>query len=244
MKKNKYKFGKCRLCLQDKDLCNSHIIPKFVFKKIKKGGTDFIVVQSGKDAYKSQREYREHLLCLKCEKIIHKFETYASSSLYNFKKFSQINNDKVTVKNIDYEKFKLFQLSILWRGHITSIEAFKDVKLDSENSEILRNMILNKDPGDEHEFGCTLFGITLQNKLQPQLMLNPGNFSVGPNKVIYYTFGGFRWHFIITRSRENIPIRFWSIDKNNQLIFKLRDLFDFPDFRTFFSSNFPSNLRA
>ena len=241
MKKNKQ--GKCKLCHINTELCYSHIIPKFVFKKIKYGSKDFILKEDGKrETLKVQREYREYILCLKCEKLISKNETYISNVLYNYKKIITPDNDRITIQKVNYKRFKLFQLSILWRGSVSAYDAFENGKLEPEHAEKLRLMILNQDPGEEYEFGCKLFGITLQNKLQTQLIINPGNFSIKSYKIIHYTFGGFKWHFILANDWEKIPNNYWSIHKNNELYFILRDMFDFPDFNNFILGNFPIKL--
>jgi hypothetical protein len=177
----------------------------------------------------SQREYREHLLCKDCESKFNTYETYVSNVLYNFKKFFNQEGDVVTVYNVDYKKFKLFQLSMLWRCSVTSIPVFENGKIPEKHEDIIRKMLIDENPGEEFEYSCRLFGLLLRNKLETQFMMNPGFMNVNNLLIVYHTFGGFRWHFVVDNEQTDIPESTYSLKKSNELIYKLIDMTEIPD---------------
>jgi len=71
--------GKCALCLQDRELRNSHILPKWCYARsfnvkhqLKVVGTPDLVGKTMQDGYK------EPLLCDDCEGRFSRWETYAA----------------------------------------------------------------------------------------------------------------------------------------------------------------------
>jgi phage pi2 protein 07 len=235
----KNKIGKCRLCNNTGQLCNSHILPKFIYKKIKGRKTDFLVLSDDpeKRKYKSQKEYREYLLCANCEKKLNRYETYICNVLYNSKKFYDKDGEIVKVYNIDYNKFKLFQLSILWRGSVTSSPVFENGKINIGDEENIRQMLLNENPGDEFEYGCRMFGLLLNGKMEIQFMMNPAYMFIDNYKIVYYTFGGFRWNFIVSKMSKRVPKDLYSITINGELIYKLVDMMNIPDISDIFKKH-------
>ena len=138
-------IDKCKLCLQNKKLCDSHIISEFLFKP----GYDEIhrinelKANTGNSNY-IQKGIREYLLCSDCENLISKWEDYSSILL----KKMEINEKKeaVYLKNINYKYFKLFHLSILWKASIAKGNEFCNVAL-GPHEEKLRKKLLNEDAG-------------------------------------------------------------------------------------------------
>jgi hypothetical protein len=57
--------------------------------------------------------------------------------------------------NYDYSLLKLFSLSILWRAHASSHQAFKKVKLGS-HEPIIRNLLLNNDAGSPDQYSVII----------------------------------------------------------------------------------------
>ena len=73
----------CKLCKKDKNLCNSHIIPDFFFRLLKKSldptkfdYKSFFVLSTEKIPSKKQTGYFEKMLCEKCENQLSEYERY------------------------------------------------------------------------------------------------------------------------------------------------------------------------
>ncbi|GMR18180.1 MAG: hypothetical protein BMS9Abin33_0585 [Gammaproteobacteria bacterium] len=92
-------ISKCKLCHQIKELKDSHVIPSFVGKWLKKTSATgyFIAVDTDDAAERSQDLYKIQLLCIDCEGILNKYETYFASNVFHpFKNgtLSVIANDE------------------------------------------------------------------------------------------------------------------------------------------------------
>ncbi|WP_288879237.1 hypothetical protein [Pedobacter panaciterrae] len=106
--------------------------------------------------------YEKPFLCDECEDKIDKWESYAEKVLNGTTHF----NTPVTkstadpliqvIENIDYKKFKLFLLSILWRSSASTHEFFREVSLGKEHQGRMAEMLINEDPGEENEYPVML----------------------------------------------------------------------------------------
>ncbi len=154
--------GICKLCLQEKLLLKkSHIIPDFMYRdgniyhddhtvhKIDFG--QFLKGQFVSSGKQRSAEYEGNILCRECDsEIIQGYEDYAKRVIFgeklNIELIYSISQDEVIVRNIDYTKLKLFFLSVLWRASISSRPFFKEITIDYEKEEELREMILTGNP--------------------------------------------------------------------------------------------------
>ena len=160
------KKGVCKLCKEIKFLCKkSHILPKHTYKILKENGYSLYIDRETIKKEHGKKDYsgifEANILCEDCEKIFNKFETYANNLIYlsrikNTDK--QIIDSKIIISGIgyDYKKIKLYFLSILWRSCISSKEFFNQVRLDDEDEEKIRKMLLDDSPGKEFEFPIIL----------------------------------------------------------------------------------------
>ena len=132
-----------------------------MYKGMKDKGNSFFEVTYNLDNNKSKNrklqkeDYDKNILCEDCDNRILGgiYEDYAKNSMYgnNLKpkiapKCSNYKNpndgtEYSICENIDYVKFKLFLLSILWRASITDRPLFKEVDLGIIHEERIRKMI-------------------------------------------------------------------------------------------------------
>jgi hypothetical protein len=130
-------------------------------------------------------EYEGGILCTDCEnKVLGLYESYASKAMYGgrfsrkeknpvCKKYRNSEGPDFTrVDNIDYAKFKLFLLSILWRASISSREFFAEVNL-GPHEETLRQMILSGNPGNVEDFPVLVATYAQEKKLPLDVITNP-----------------------------------------------------------------------
>lgn len=77
--------SKCKLCHQIKELKDSHVIPSFVGKWLKKTSATgyFIAVDTEGAAERSQDLYKTQLLCNECEGILNQYETYFANHIFH-----------------------------------------------------------------------------------------------------------------------------------------------------------------
>jgi hypothetical protein len=159
----------CQLCLEEKKLLKkSHIIPEFMYKGIFDEQHFMYKVdlnQKNKLSKKPTGIYDKNILCSDCDsRIIGSLETYGSKLIFGGSIsdksrpiFDFSTEGLIKTSNINYACFKLFLLSLLWRGSISSNDFFKNIEL-GPHKEIIRKMILNNDPGEELEYEtCIIF---------------------------------------------------------------------------------------
>src|SRR5258708_489139 len=126
------KTSECRLCLQKKELCDSHIVPEFFFARVYDEKHRFYGLSSVQERgiRLFQKGMREKLLCKDCEVKFSVFEHHARGVLYGgagilIKDFGRY----MVVGDIDYKKLKLFLMSLLWRLDVTTLPYFKGTPL-------------------------------------------------------------------------------------------------------------------
>lgn len=130
----------CALCLKEKTLRESHLIPKFVGKWIKDNGTGYLA--SAIDASKRVQDLvKIKLLCEDCEQKFSKLENHFANSM-----FFPFHNDKV--RKFDYdENLKSFIISMAWR----CLQIVKDDFM-KENPNFHLNSFVDKADKEWREF--------------------------------------------------------------------------------------------
>jgi hypothetical protein len=215
----------CKLCLEQKNLQNSHIIPEFFYKPLYDEKHRFHVLSTIPEEKNimEQKGVREKLLCYDCEQYFSQLEDYASK-VFNggveigFKK--DIN--KILIENIDYTKFKLFQLSLLWRASVSSCKLFSEVCL-RPHEEKLRIMLINKNPGEYYEYGCSIIGLLMEGKeLAGEMILKPESLRVDGQRCYRFILGGCIWLFVVSRHSKNFYGRELFLSKDGKLIILLQ----------------------
>ena len=141
----------CNLCKSEKELCNSHIIPEFLFKPLYDPKHRAIKLLADKSKRFIQKGLRDSLLCRDCEQhIANNIETPFAEQWWKILPSSH-SNPLLTLSGLDYKITRLMILTNLWRAHCSQKSEWEPVKLDRYASEIAQ-MIQNIDPGDEAEF--------------------------------------------------------------------------------------------
>lgn len=206
------KFGKCRLCQQDRQLRNSHIIPEWCYTSVYDGpkGTDHQFIQLSTVAPPSkpiQKGLREYLLCPDCELKRSKWEAYVREIFYANEKSpfalraEQVGQTKYTftILGLDYAKFKLFQMSVLWMSAITTLHQFSPVRLGKYEEE-LRAMLHANDPGEPERFPC-MMSILLGEDGKPfdRIIQAPEALRYEGHRSYRFLFSFAMWRFIVSR---------------------------------------------
>jgi hypothetical protein len=191
------KSGICQLCRIEAQLRHSHIISEFLYASMYDDKHRFHVLQAG-EQYSSfeQKGYRERLLCQMCETKLSTWENYARGLLTGGTSLRYRREGAITwVEGIDYRRFKLFQLSILWRAGVATGEFFSKVAL-GPHAEQLREMLLAEDPGEPWEYGCLTIGIHRRGNMVP-VIVQPMPLKILDAKGVRFTFGGYFWAYRI-----------------------------------------------
>lgn len=190
-------LGKCKLCLQEAELKNSHIVPEFMYTGLY--DEKHRALKITRDEKKTiQKGLREHLLCQRCESQFSKYENYIKKFLVDLFSTSVSPTDQFVQKvGINYSYFKLFQMSLLWRSSISSLLAFQQVSL-GPHEEKIRQMLLKEDPGLSTKYFSILFYIP-NTELLHKIMRSPVKIQGKFHGFTTYEFamGGLSWMFFV-----------------------------------------------
>lgn len=185
----------------------SHIIPEFLYKPLydKKHRAiqlpDTTASKNKKRHKILQKGLREKLLCNCCEQLLNdRYEKYFKKLWFDEKALPEIisSENSFSIKALDYHKFKLFHLSILFRASISSLQEFQEVAL-GRHEESLRKIIFNDLSTSDREYVILCHAITKTNsEVQYGLITSPFKLRQ-PNGYISYgfCFGGCVWCYIV-----------------------------------------------
>lgn len=143
-------IGICKLCDENKELQNSHVIGKSVFKKLlKNSGKNFNYSPSLKEKKikKTADQWATPMLCKSCEDWLNsKYENYSLWALKNKQSgVEHFESEKFyTIVNVDQYRLALYLISIYWRAAHSRHPAYSQVLIHDEQNEYLKKCILNQ----------------------------------------------------------------------------------------------------
>lgn len=210
----------CKLCLKEVNaLVKSHIIPEFLYKTFglynKKGKINLLSPRyrkpSGEFLIKRHPTgiYDDNLFCSNCDNhIIGSLESYLNKVLFSSEGRLNLINVNIDGKgykrleNIDYKKFKLFWLSILFRCSITKMPGFKNVFLGPHEEEI-RRMIIENDAKQDDDYCIGMYS-SENDSMSKDYILSPLKIKFSNNRTaICFVIGELLT--IINISKHYIP---------------------------------------
>lgn len=201
-------MGICRLCLKEEKLCNSHILPEFFYLDLYEEKHRTLQITKENEKF-SQKGIREYLLCQESETKLSKYEKYAKELIQEFPNFSRDDDLGILFSNdVNYHKFKVFQLSILWRAGISSHDAFEQVDLGPKHEEKLRKLLEEENPGELTDYGC-LVSIMFDTELLHKVIQSPTKFKKKFYDRTAYKFvtGNLTWVFVISNKKISPKIQ-------------------------------------
>ena len=219
------KNGKCKLCMQEKPLLKkSHIIPDFFYVQaglyneshhIQKINVQKFL-ESKHISYVPTGIYDKEILCEKCDRnIIGKLETYGRTILFGGStKDKEIRcenfrnpNDGFSYsifENVNYHKFKLFLLSILWRSAISKNELLKDVEIIENYLEDLRRMIYDGNPRKFNDFPIITGTYLMDVKVPADFIGQPIKSETEEGIIITFLLAGFVFAFNVQNDFKDL----------------------------------------
>lgn len=202
----------CALCLQDKELRNSHIYPEWIYSPLydEKHRLHLLsILPEGRNELK-QKGMRQPLLCDVCEQKFSVWEGYARNIFASSTQSVEYRWDGpfLEVRGLDYVKMKLFELSIIWRAGVSTLPFFQKCSLGPSHLETLRRQLEISDPGEQDRYGVLLFGLKLGEETETlQVITEPRPIRSYGVRAYNLTFGGFLWLFHVSSSDPPKPLR-------------------------------------
>ena len=219
--------GSCRLCGKPGDLQRSHVLPEFFYRATYEEGLHRFAeasVASTASRFR-QKGLRERLLCKTCEGILARWEHYAAPVFRGLESgwATYVGLPAREVDGIDYGKFKLFELSLLWRASVSSLPEFRSVHL-GRNENVLRRMLWEQDPGRPTDFPCFLFhSPAIWGELKNSYIIPPYQRRVDGNRVYIFAMAGLFWIFYPSNDPPGAPYAGLSLADDGKLRILLSD---------------------
>ena len=227
---------RCKLCGEEKKLIKSHIVPEGFYKKIYDDKRRLFVASQTRNSFTlMQKGQREELLCKECDSNIigNKYDKYGIEVIRERLQIkTYIDHKKEIWVGLDYNKFKIFLLSVLWRAHIAQkfhtgitleesietliVESIKSGKAPTENIIPVVGISL-VDPQDS-DYKCDDI-ITNGNTYMREGQLN--------SKTYIIIFGGYAWTFIVPSAEKNDPQEDFFLKEYGLMVFPKQNIHDF-----------------
>jgi hypothetical protein len=197
---------KCALCDGEKELKNSHIIPEFFYKPLydhKHRINVLPLTENEKNRYE-QKGLREKLLCGDCELQISRYEDHVRKIFYGGTGIFITKGNPIKISGIDYKKFKLFQLSLLFRAAVSKLDFFHNVTLGPHEKEI-KEMIRTENPGGKLDYPCLVILMLIErNIIIDELIYPPQYLRIDGHQSFRFLLGGCFWIYYVSSHTNRI----------------------------------------
>jgi hypothetical protein len=154
-------MGTCKLCLQTKELCDSHFLPKGIYRRFRKQQSGDPIVMTPKLIVSTSKQVHDYVLCAECEERFSARERYIlplMSGDSGFPMIEKLRNEPSVpagrylrfsgpVIGIDTEKLAYFAVSMVWRGAVhawATIDRPRTGGLIVPNMEALRRYLFDE----------------------------------------------------------------------------------------------------
>lgn len=210
---------KCALCHSTETLRGSHIIPEFQYKPIYDEKHRALVISSDPKERERfvQKGMREKLLCEQCENRFSRWEDYACRVLFGDKaKVLSRTKKVINLEGIDYSKFKLFLLSLLWRMSVAKGDFWKEVRL-GPLEEKLRQCLLREDPLSSDDFPCLLVPVLLDGTFETGWLFPPDRIRFKGHTLYRIIINGILFCFFASTHASKLNFGRYAINENGHL---------------------------
>lgn len=202
----------CKFCLKENKLIDAHILPRCFYENMRDDrNKPFLKLTNIKGEHFQKcwiGFYDSSIICEDCEKIFQKYDDYACRTLlsdFNESNFIfDYSKNKVAYKlnNIEYEKLKLFFLSVLWRASVSERKEFKKVNIGPFEKS-LRNMIQNNNPGQVNDF--LIITERFNDFFGKEFLMDPYKLRLGGINF-YHFYLGAGYGFYIKVDQRNLEV--------------------------------------
>ena len=223
---------KCALCQSNNPLRNSHIIPEFLYKELYDGLHRFYVIplDASEPERPKQKGLYEKLLCEACEQKFSVWEKYANEAFCHGIgiKIEQVG-ELFKLSNLDYHKFRLFLLSLLWRMSVSTQDFFELVDLGVKHEEILRLALLNETPLEQLQYPCLMSIVHNNGKLPfSQLSTQPMHMKSDGKHCYCVVISGMLFLFYVTSHSLPAILADACISKKNEMRILIKEIRSIP----------------
>jgi hypothetical protein len=194
----------CKLCRGPGPLLNSHIIPELCFRPLYDAKHRATEVRTGvKGRRLIQKGKRERLLCGRCEQRLGGYERHFSQVWFVKRPLAGKVGDLLTLTGLDYNRFKCFHLSIMWRCSVSASSDFDTVDLGPRHNENIRQLLLSGSGGPAWQYPLwCIAAVNRQGAIAYDVISRPGDSRLDGHRVYYFLHSGCEWIFFVSSHRN------------------------------------------
>jgi len=192
-------IGTCRLCREEAALVDSHIVPAFLFKPLKKVEGRYSIMSTDPDVGErtGQRGITERLFCAKCDNERLQRNEEHLARVFNGGCALQVQpgDHALHVQGYDYRRVKNALVSVLWRMSISKDSYFSEVSLGSRHEERIRQVLLADLKLGEDEYAVAMTAPYLDGTHYPDWIVSPDFIRLGHNRLYRCLIAGLLFTF-------------------------------------------------
>lgn len=216
----------CALCLETRELRESHIIPEFMFHSMYDEIHRFHVLSDKHPNQFAQKGLRQRLLCDACEQKLGRYERYVSLLMSGGISLEiEPRESFIVFRGVDYKMLRMFQLSVLWRASICNLKFFSQVKL-GPHDERIRQLLVDDNPGKPWQYACLMFALVHDGTVVEDLMVQPTEVRLDSVPCYRFVFGGHFWLYFVANHQHPRKIETASLEPSGELRIRMKNISD------------------
>lgn len=225
----------CRLCQEPSPLVRSHIIPEFIWKRTYgPDGATMSVPPAGARLRVLRKGLRERLLCEGCERILKRYEDYFAQVWFQDHPLPTElppGIDSARLDGLDYHRFKLFHLSVLWRAHCAEGPEFSEINVGDRHEIRLRKMLYEGEAGADTEYplSATLILRANSREIAVDLIGAPSASRLEGHRICTTIYAGCAWSVVVSSHESERSLGSNRLLKDGSLFVPALDLRRFPN---------------
>lgn len=229
--------GKCKLCLKEGELQNSHLMPRALYRMARSDGTSgnqdpYVVTKKG--GKQSSHQMTDYVFCRECEqRFSNKGEDYVMRLVTkrngNFPLLTMLTQVAPSVKgpewnayftvhtpNIDRDKIAYFAISVFWRASVHTWEQQNGEKtridLGGKYNEEIRRYLLGETPAPKN---ASLQVIACSDLINQKTFFTPRENQKVKDRSVIFLARGMLFFFRLSKTLTGFQERL-SIVNNSQ----------------------------
>jgi len=221
-------FGVCKLCLEEKRLVDSHLLPAFLYRLCREPGAGTNpnpIALTAKIAISTSKQMKGYLLCRDCEHRFHVHgENWVARQVYNgtvFPLLDRLSSSSAASKTeelaiydgnalgVETGTIAYFALSVLWRAAVRKWEMIDRERISvdlGEYEEAIRRFLL----GGAFPAGVVVMTIVCTDEISRASFCSPSR-KLGPRDEYSFFTRGLAFNiFIGSNLPEEVRMFCWA----------------------------------
>ena len=218
----------CKFCGNDRKLIKAHVIPEAFFRRSRSNPTSLRLITNRAGEHEKRAPigmYDRALVCGDCESLWKTWDEYAQILLADppLNSEARYRNGKILahiVKDYDYDKLKLFFISMLWRASASTQPFFSKIML-GPFEQAAKELILSRDPGAPEDFAVIL--AKFNASLAKHVTLDPDRLELWGVKWYRFYIAGYVAHVKVDKKPCPLPWSIISLSRDRPLVIMRKD---------------------